>query len=569
MSKLRGTRCLSISVRPIAIALAVAIGFLVAPAVVHAQERTDAVVLVNSAGGSYAQFQERVQPYLDNFGVPYSVLDVATSPVGVDVGDYAVILIGHPGLDPDELYLDATEEGYLSDAVNGGTGLVSFDNDLSADGIAARYQFVTDIFGFTYGAATSGSGVTIANPASHYIVERHTDGESIGTGTMSLAGIAGGGTALASTAGQPFLAVASHGAGRAVQWGSIDWMSHAVKGPLFGFDDLVWRSIVWAARKPFVMQGMPPFVTLRVDDDFGDLTWLQIANTFGFKPWVGVFIDEYTTAEAEILSDLVYAGQATASIHAFSTGSFFYFDHAGSNWDDTTLATHFTQGTQWHTTHDVPISDFVLGHYYEVGSNAFQGLSDWGVEFIGIPMEPGQSYGGASWLEQAPYRLYESGSANDQGGGAHPFFYADYMTIPGHPEFDGQFFNCFTEIRDVTGYEWYPSNDVGLSVERGTEWLTRPLDSMALSTLFTHGYEIYPITQANWTAIMQGIADNLTSYDPLYVTLDDACRYVRAVYDSDITASEHDTVLDRVTVTLGGQTDTETVSYTHLTLPTN
>ena len=62
-------------------------------------------------------------------------------------------------------------------------------------------------------------------------------------------------TTLASTGAQPFLAVTTNGAGRAVQWGTYDWMSHAVKGPMFGLDDLVWRSLVWAARKPFVMQG--------------------------------------------------------------------------------------------------------------------------------------------------------------------------------------------------------------------------------------------------------------------------------------------------------------------------
>ena len=37
-------------------------------------------------------------------------------------------------------------------------------------------------------------------------------------------------------------------------------------GQFQGIDDLVWRGIVWAARKPFVMRGMPPFISMRVDD---------------------------------------------------------------------------------------------------------------------------------------------------------------------------------------------------------------------------------------------------------------------------------------------------------------
>ena len=34
----------------------------------------------------------------------------------------------------------------------------------------------------------------------------------------------------------------------------------------------------------------------------------------------------------------------------------------------------------------------VLPHYYEFGSNVFQGLSHWGVEFIGAQQPPGQPY---------------------------------------------------------------------------------------------------------------------------------------------------------------------------------
>ena len=60
-----------------------------------------------------------------------------------------------------------------------------------------------------------------------------------------------------------------------MQFGSYDWILNSVKGPLYGLDDLFWRSMVWAARKPFVMQGMPPFVTMRMDDASGPLWWIS------------------------------------------------------------------------------------------------------------------------------------------------------------------------------------------------------------------------------------------------------------------------------------------------------
>ena len=52
------------------------------PMPVAAQDiRADAVVLVNSVSGHYTDFQYYIQPYLDNFGIPYAVHDIAVDPV--------------------------------------------------------------------------------------------------------------------------------------------------------------------------------------------------------------------------------------------------------------------------------------------------------------------------------------------------------------------------------------------------------------------------------------------------------------------------------------------------------
>ncbi len=121
--------------------------------------RADAVVIVNSASASFFDFQRYTQPYLDHFGIPYTVLDIRFSPVSAAIGNYALIIIAHRQLDPADAYLDVAEEGFLARAVNSGTGLVNFDNDLSANGTSSRYQFITDVFGFGYSGTTSGSGI--------------------------------------------------------------------------------------------------------------------------------------------------------------------------------------------------------------------------------------------------------------------------------------------------------------------------------------------------------------------------------------------------------------------------
>jgi len=203
--------------------------------------RADAVVIVNSASPSYPDFQHFIQPYLDHFGIPYTVLDIGADPVTAAIGDYALVVIGHRQLDLTHAYLDTTEEGFNSAAVNSGAGLVNFDNVLSGDGISPRYQFIHDVFGFGYGGAISGSGVSFPSDKLHYIAERHSPDEAIATGQMSLAGVTlpGDVSAVASTGTQPLIAVTTHGTGRAVQWGSYAWMSTSVHGPVYGLDDLV------------------------------------------------------------------------------------------------------------------------------------------------------------------------------------------------------------------------------------------------------------------------------------------------------------------------------------------
>ena len=525
--------------------------------------RTDVLVLVNSASADYSDFQHLVQPYLDNFGVPYVVLDIATSQIPADIGDYSLLIVGHRQIDVDGAYLDSAEQDAIAAAVNQGSGLVNMDNDLWTSAGAPRYQFVQSVFDFGRGGATTGSGVAFSptQATTHYITARHSAADTMDTDTMRLAGITLPATAaaVAVSGDQPFVTVASLGSGHAVQWGSYDWMSHAVRGPVYGLDDLVWRSLVWAAHKPFVMQVLPPIVTMRVDDEKGPFDWIHTANDFGFKPWAGLFFEQVGAAEAADLSALTNSGQATASIHAFGDAgtdvTWFYFNHAGGqDFSDDTIMSNFALGTQWHQEHNIPISRFVLPHYYEFGSNVFSYLSDWGVEYIGTLQDPGQTYYSTTWLEGGPYRRFESGASDSSA----PLYYADFLSVPGHPELDGRFFNCVTEIRDDNGYEWYPNNDVTATIGHGTRQLTRAFDSRVLATLFTHGEHIQSITPSNWRDIMQGINANIADYGPISMTMDTACQYMRALSTSSISLGTYDSGAPSVRTTLVGSTDIAT-----------
>ncbi len=549
---------------------------------VPAPYRADAgaVILVNSHSAKYLDFQRFIQPYLDNFGFPYTVQDISTNVPGSTLTNYAVIIIGHGQLDTNQTYLTPAAQTALSLAVSNGVGLVNFDNNLSS-GASPRYQFVQDIFGFTYGSSSSSSSVNLpaTEPGSkmQFITSRHPTNDTVtfrSSITMPTLTGAAGVTNVAFSGGKPLVAIRKYGEGRAVQWGSYDWMVSTVLGPMDGLDDLIWRGIVWAGRKPLVMRGMPSLISMRVDDVSGPINWAHIANETGFKPLMAVFLNDVSAATSADIRNIVTNGNATACVHSFSSSTMFYFDHQHETANsDTVQSNNFYIGTQWHVNNGIPISKVCATHYSEIGANAFAGLKNWGMEFVPIEVVPGtvEYYSPfAPWVVAGPYRRYET---PQQGQVAWPTFYADWLTVPGHPEMSNQFFNAYSETRDGSSCgEWCPDNDVSGTITRGTTILKRALDSMTMATLFTHEWYFHPtpccgattITTNNLRAEFQGISNNIAAYNPVFVTLDYASQYMRATRTARLVSADYDAGSGRVTANFSGRADLDLTVYTFM-----
>ncbi len=545
-----------------------------------------AVVLVNSHSAKYVDFQHFIQPYLDNFGFPYVVQDISTNAPGASLTNYAVIIIGHSQLDIAQAYLTSPAQTAISLAVSNGTGLVSFDNNLATNN-TARYQFVQDIFGFTYGSSSSASSVTMppTDPLAkmHFITSRHPTNDTVTfRSNITMPGITNPVTVtnVALSGGKPLVMIRKYGQGRAVQWGSYDWMVSTVLGPVDGLDDLVWRGVVWAGRKPLVMRGMPSLISFRIDDISGPLWWAHVANQVGFKPMLPVFLNDMSPALNAEIRGLVTNGNATAAVHSISSSTMFYFDHQHETaYSDSVQSNYFYLATLWHTTNGIPISKVCATHYSEIGVNAFAGLKNWGMEYVPIEVVPGtveyaQPY--APWVTNGPYRLYET---PQQGQVNWPTYYADWLVVPGHPEFSNTFFNAYCEVRDISACaEWCPDNDVAGTISRGTTMLKRNLDSMAMATLFTHEWYIHPtpccsegsaITTNNFLAELQGITNNLAAYKPIFVTLDYASQYMRATRTARLVSADYDPGSGQVAATFAGKADLNLTIFTYTGDDTN
>lgn len=542
------------------------------------------LVLINSSIASVHDAQQLILPYLDHIGIAYELVDVFHQPLPADLDQHPLIIVAQRLLDPHGRRLGSDGVRLLREAVEQGTGLVSFDPtlELAQPGMLETTQ-----------ERTPADTVTVVDNG-HCITAGHEAGETfILVGPLAMPGLPpNGDTVLLRFGDRPLLAVGSLGKGRVVRWATARWAHTRVLGPMAGLDDIFWRSLVWAARKPFVIRSLAPLVAMRVDDVAASgerwgqspLFWAEIAAQHGFRPWLGLFLYNLTGPAIAEVRSLVERGRATAFPHAFgrppragdskwfytpdalplrsaSYDEFIYFDHEhGQPWSDAEAAHGLHAVDAWYATHGpLPISTYAVAHWYEMGSNVVPHMVDrWGVEFLGkIQDIDAPLRNETPWLRLGPFRRYElPGSClfDPALRGDRPVYYADFMTIGGR-----RLFNCVTEIRDDAGYEWAPDPDVAGTVGRGVRQLRRALDSMAPAVLFTHETDfIYRIPPEQWETALAQIAHAIRPYNPLFVTLDQAVRIVRATHTTRLAAWQANSAIDRIVITITGHSDVPT-----------
>jgi len=197
------------------------------------------------------------------------------------------------------------------------------------------------------------------------------------------------------------------------------------------------------------------------------------------------------------------------------------------------------------------MSKFLAPHFYEISTDALSGIAEMGIEFLVTHMPFDTWYGYEPRIECGPFSL--TGPSN----ASNPVYYGGYITWG-----DYEFFNCVTEIRDDGGYEWFPEGGSAelnnTTIARGVRHLKRSLNSMVLSTLFTH--ELYlDMPDEDWRYILEQITQAINPYNPEYVSMDYAVQYIRARNNISITGVSFDA--NNIDITYTGQNDMDTKCY--------
>lgn len=579
---------------------------------------SDIIVIINSNSPKVSNATEKVIPYLNHFGAKFKTVDLAKEKFSSDSDNYALVIISHAEITYGNSDLNSELECFLINCQSKGIGILSFDSSMPSSLLTqSGNERIED----------RNVGELKFSENEHYITGYHQPGEVKELfGYMSIPNLTKkvDGLVLLTGNNHPLLIVSRQGTGKVVQWTSQDWMYSSILGQLGGLDDCLWKSIAWAARKPFAMQALPPIATMRVDDVVGSgrqqwnetpFFWVKTVNKYGLKPWLGLFIYNLSPEGVEELRGLINSGLATASPHAFGRpprpesspdhfdayykdqmvkghlipdyyfpkaitylsdyyDEFIFFDHNNRKpWTYEISNKTLKAVDDWYSeVGPLPMSNYLIPHWGEMGTNMVAHVHDkWDIEFIALRMLD------KSWGDQAtPYRANKGNKPVKIG----PFKLYDELVV-GKPKENGlpsrasysadfmefagkKFFNFSSVITDISGYELQPDNNVEATAFRGIQTLRRGIEAKALAVLFTHETDyIFKVRPENWDQIFRKISEGVSSYNPIYLNTDEALKIVRAFHTSKIQASEFNVTSGELIVKLSGEADVPTSLFVY------
>jgi hypothetical protein len=333
--------------------------------------------------------------------------------------------------------------------------------------------------------------------------------------------------------------------GRAVV-GGVDpclWDS-AHFGPAAGLDDLLWRGLAWAARKPFVMLAMPPLVAARLDDVIGEtgLWHTRALNERGLRPNLGLDLDYLFPGVEEELKSLVLSGQVQLSPHSFTSYRFLphdqteliYMDWEKGDYPEDVIRRNFQRVDTSFARLGNLQAKALNHHFCQIGTNAVRYLQQRGVKYLTFPFLHGET------LQTAAHRYWNPGPYGRLGYVldwlpdrsffvlcAFPFLEPDIEDLAGgsyrctvHTTSDLDFlYGC--NLRDSI------FRDHAKAAEKLTRQLRIGLGSGFFGHIFTHEPLLVKMTPDDWNLILDWVLDWLgkSGYPWVASTLDEIGDY--------------------------------------------
>jgi GNAT superfamily N-acetyltransferase len=499
-----------------------------------------------------------VIPALHHYGMPYRVLDVtAAREPAQAIASHQAIVLAQEGIGDS---LSAVMARQIARAVADGAGLISFDHriDRYPEPLAPLIPATAD--------RTAHETRAVTVPVSDHFITgmRHTNRLHRFRRPVALACavIAPAGRILMETDEQmPVLLAATYGSGRIVQY----LLNPRVWDPAYGghgegLDDVFWRSIVWAARKPFVMSAMPPFVTFRVlqasgaADGFG---WLASLVDRGWRPHVGLLTQKLYSAEWQTLARLVETGRVECFPQALTEGAGLYFDHEqGHPLSDEEVRSRLEQVRAQFDEHGIPVARSFHPYRGEYGRNVMPHLAGWNVGYSLTPFLPGEA-AHADHLNWEPEPYGHPGFIMDRLLGFPDIFVAVSAGLEENRMADGE-----DRRYRLAETQHSPAEDVlepaaGASrtmriVEQAARTIRRGLDARFYGTVTLNERDILALTAEEWEGVLDHLDLLIREYGAVKMSQDAVSMYARSKAESRLSHVNHDHGTNTLHIVLTG-----------------
>ncbi|MDD5678752.1 MAG: hypothetical protein PHW60_12315 [Kiritimatiellae bacterium] len=496
------------------------------------------VVDSQSSFWNYTIVDQTVLCALEHCGMPYRVLDLAQSRLTEKALRECACLV----LAQSQLGSSLTPQAacLIAAAVKSGMGLVNLDNDLRLYPDA-----YLEIFGFERVNPHMGvTSVVHIRPADHYISALQKPGtfhdlDRMATFTiverwrpdvMALAdGVLGkdqlvyirhltpGSSFIPGT--YPILFAGRWGRGKAVQFAiSPRVWRQAIYGHGRNLDDLFWRALVWAARKPFAANLIPPFVTMSVDDCSGahNFGYVDIAHRHGYVPMPSLFLKNVPPRLYPMIRDHLKRGITQFNTHAMDYYDLMIFKFGQGELSDVELKRHFEYESSWWRKVGARPGPTLRFHWTEYGVRALPFLKRTGRLFFNPALQTG--------LMKADHCIQD---------GFWPYNlqtrYYDYL--PDDHDFYG-FASVHGRYQEdfLAGNTVYDNqvNDVEKAAETAADHIAAGLRCGFYGECITHEQRIAVLSLEEWEKLLARVGQRLEKFEKIFTGYDQIGQYLRA-----------------------------------------
>ncbi|HOK56405.1 MAG TPA: hypothetical protein PKV21_08255 [bacterium] len=319
-----------------------------------------------------------------------------------------------------------------------------------------------------------------------------------------------------------------------------------ILGHTEGLDDVFFRSLIWASKKPFITKTIPPFITARIDDVSASgsrvaryketvekFRYVDVLNKYKIIPNLGLFIDDIKEDDLLPLREKYFEKLAEFSPHAFSDPNNIneypiYMKHNGEEFSDNEIKENFYRVDKKFEYFGIKPSITLNAHFGEIGLKSLPYLKERNQNFLMNIIKIGKAYSDpkAHIWDLKPYgRINFSLSEIPEDN-----YFFNVLSIPLKIEenlYDEKKVDFDFLYKCTNFWNENEKTDIKRAIKRGIFQIKRGLENKFFGCLMTHEQRISFLKIEEWEEIVRGIISSIGIKNKIFKSYDYISLYSR------------------------------------------